>query len=50
MPLVSDMLKERHCLDDRTTCARFLIAQTGRTGPDDLFPDDNDRALRVIRG
>lgn len=48
MPLVSEMLKERHCLADRTSCARFLVARTGEPVPDDLFPDDHDRARQVI--
>jgi hypothetical protein len=48
MPLVAEVLKERHCLADWTACARFLVARAGRPVPDDLFPDDNDRALQAI--
>ncbi len=48
MPLVSQVLKERHCLDDWGSCARFQVTLSGRLAPDDLYPDDNDRATQII--
>jgi hypothetical protein len=48
MPLVSEILKEQHCLADWGSCARFMAAQTGKPVPGDLFPDDNDRVSRDI--
>jgi hypothetical protein len=48
MPMVSQILKDRHCLDDRFSCARYQVAQARGPVPDDLYPDDNDRASQII--
>jgi hypothetical protein len=48
MPLVSQILRERHCLDDWGACARFQVSQSGRPVPVDLFPDDGDRVAQII--
>jgi hypothetical protein len=48
MPLVSELLKQRHCLNDFTSCARFIVKNSGKPVPDDLFPEDTDRAKRIV--
>jgi hypothetical protein len=48
MPFLSDLLKEQHCLGGWTSCARFMVAQAGSSVPDDLFPDDDARALQMM--
>jgi hypothetical protein len=52
MPATSDMVKKRYCLKDHTACARYMVfSALGREKvPQDLFPNNVDRAKSVIAG
>jgi len=50
MPAMAEMYKQRFCKGAFDSCARFAVAS--KLGPErvprDLFPNDMDRALRLI--
>jgi hypothetical protein len=52
MPAMAAMMKKRYCLGDKTNCARWAVrAALGPTHvPIDLFPNQMDRAEKVIQG
>lgn len=50
MPLVSDALKMRYCRGDWERCARHKLLDRSLTVPEDLYPEDLDRALGIIHG
>jgi hypothetical protein len=47
MPMVSDALKERHCQGNWSGCARYRLISSGLPVPDDLYPDDAQRAAHL---
>ncbi len=49
MPSVSGLLKQTYCLGDKTKCARYKVSNAGVSVPEDLFPNDLSRALRLLR-
>lgn len=49
MPAVSGLLKQIYCLGDKSQCARYQVSQAGIAVPPDLFPDDTQRAGRLLR-
>ncbi len=48
MPAVSALLKKTYCLGDKTQCARYRVATAGLQAPNDLLPNDIDRALQIV--
>ncbi len=48
MPRVAEMMKKRYCLEDKTACARYMLASAGIAVPKDLFPHDLDRARMLL--
>jgi hypothetical protein len=51
-PFAADQMKRRFCLEDNLGCARHIVLEAmGREHvPKDLFPNDLQRANRVIAG
>lgn len=51
MPAMADIYKQRYCRDDSSQCARYVVFKAlGRPAvPADLYPNDADRALALIR-
>jgi hypothetical protein len=50
MPASATLTKKRLCQDDFSKCARYMVFRAmGRQGvPRDLYPDDLDRAERIL--
>lgn len=52
MPATSTLYKHRYCKEDHTRCARLHVLE--RVGPDavptDLFPNQWDRAEKIVKG
>lgn len=51
MPSMSEVLKQQYCRGDWEHCARCVVfLALGREAvPKDLFPDELDRARRLVR-
>ncbi len=52
MPGTAEMFKNRYCRDDNANCARYMILKAlGKEKvPIDLFPNEHERAQRIITG
>jgi len=48
MPRTAALMKETYCRGDKSTCARYVVALKGIPVPGDLFPNQRDRAHRII--
>lgn len=50
MPAMSELYKQRYCLDDYHTCARYQVARAiGKENvPRDLHPNERDRAQVLV--
>lgn len=48
MPAVSGLLKQTYCLGDKTACARYKVSSAGIPVPMDLFPNDVERARKLL--
>lgn len=48
-PRTAEELKLSYCLGDNSTCARHLVALAGLPVPPDLFPNEADRAEKMLR-
>ncbi len=48
MPTVSDLMKESYCLGEKSRCARYMVTSAGLPVPSDLFPNDTERARKLI--
>ncbi len=48
MPATAEMFKKNYCLGDKTVCARYQVAITGKEVPVDLFPNQTERAKQII--
>jgi len=48
MPAVSGLLKQTYCLGDKTECARYMVSSAGLKVPMDLFPNDFQRARKLL--
>ena len=50
MPDMANLYKQRYCRTDNSKCARFMVfSALGRENvPSDLFPNDSERALKII--
>lgn len=50
LPMVSDILQEQLCMGDSKRCARYVVKAAGLPVPDDLYPDDYQRATDLLSG
>lgn len=50
MPTMAEVLKQKFCKNDWSACARCMVFRgLGRDAvPYDLFPDETDRARRIL--
>lgn len=49
LPKTAQQLMDRYCLGDNSDCARFKCAASGISPPDDLYPNEMDRAVDIIQ-
>ncbi len=49
LPAVAEMMKKHFCQRDFAQCARYRVFRSGLPVPGDLFPNEADRAERIIR-
>jgi hypothetical protein len=49
MPSVTDLMKQTYCHGDKMQCARYQLSVVGIAAPLDLFPNDRDRADKILR-
>ncbi len=49
-PALASMMKKRYCLDDSTSCARYIVCEAlGKENvPENLFPNMTARAEELI--
>ena len=52
MPAMANIFKKRYCETNNDTCARWMVASAlGKEAvPDDLFPNQVEKANKIIRG
>lgn len=48
MPRTAYAMKQKYCYGDKKQCARYLVAIQGIKAPGDLFPDEVDRAHKIL--
>jgi len=48
LPKTAAQLAGTYCHGDNTHCARLWVLSSGVSPPDDLFPNENDRALVIL--
>lgn len=48
MPTVAELMKQTYCRGDSSQCARFKVATAGLEVPLDLYPNDLERAMRLL--
>lgn len=48
MPKVAELMKSNYCLGNKTLCARYQLASTGKKVPLDLLPNDTDRVREIL--
>ena len=48
MPAVANLLKEKYCFEDSKQCARLQLSSAGKAVPDDLYPNDSERAEELL--
>jgi hypothetical protein len=48
LPKTAEQLATIHCRGDNSGCARHWVASAGIMPPDDLFPNERDRALLIL--
>jgi hypothetical protein len=46
---VAEMMKLRYCLGTPAECARYRVSTAGMSVPSDLFPNQGERAVQVLR-
>ncbi len=50
MPAVSSLMKETYCLGDKMQCARYRVSTAHIAVPNDLLPNDVERARQLLGG
>jgi hypothetical protein len=50
LPRTASQLLTTYCHGDNRQCARLWVVASGVRPPDDLFPNEKDRALRILSG
>ncbi|MCB9134642.1 MAG: hypothetical protein H6636_04395 [Anaerolineales bacterium] len=48
VPATAKMMKNRYCLGDKKSCARYMVKSSSKRVPDDLYPNMADRAKALI--
>jgi len=50
MPATAELMKDKYCRGDFASCARYMVLKAlGKEKvPSDLFPNETDRARRII--
>lgn len=48
LPKTIAALVETYCRGDKLKCARYAVASKGSQPPDDLFPNEMERAEEII--
>ncbi len=48
LPKTAAQLASNYCYADSSSCARLWVISNGVRPPDDLFPSEKDRALRIL--
>jgi hypothetical protein len=48
LPRTADQLVVKYCKGDNTDCARLWVSSSGVVPPEDLFPNETDRALVIL--
>jgi hypothetical protein len=48
LPRTADQLVASYCYGDSTSCARLQVVSAGIRPPDDLFPNETNRAFNII--
>lgn len=48
LPRTAEQLANSYCRGDNSGCARRWVLSAGERPPDDLFPNERDRALRIV--
>jgi len=51
MPVIAEKLKQKYCLNDNSTCARFMVREVlGKTAvPKELYPNDKKAAVALLQ-
>jgi len=48
LPKLAQDLTASYCHQDNSACVRLFLSSKGVRPPDDLFPDDEKEALRIL--
>lgn len=43
----TNLMKEQFCQGDKSRCARYLVSEAGLPVPNDLFPAEYERAVKI---
>jgi hypothetical protein len=46
---VAEMMKRRYCAGTPADCARYRVSIAGMPVPPDLFPNQGERAVQMLR-
>lgn len=46
---LAEMMKRRYCLGTPAECARYRVSTAGISVPPDLFPNQEERAVQMLR-
>ncbi len=46
---VAEMMKRHYCLGTPAECARHRVSTAGMSVPPDLFPNQGERAVKMLR-
>ena len=49
LPKTAEQLMTNYCRGDNSGCARLWCISSGVSPPDDLFPNERDRALIILQ-
>jgi hypothetical protein len=47
---VAKMMRRHYCLGTPAECARYRVSMAGMSVPPDLFPNQRERAVQMLRG
>ncbi len=48
LPKTAEQMVTSYCRGDNSNCARLWCISAGVRPPDDLFPNERDRALKIL--
>jgi len=49
LPRTAEALVQTYCRGDHKQCARYRVMSAGVFPPEDLFPNESERALRILQ-